>query len=176
MISRGRFEVILGLTMSLALTAVVCVHADDTVDRVYSHNTAIQKLDELGANLVLTSSDGTVISSIDEAKNRGLFGQMQQRPKIYAPMVALTDVALTSDVIRSMIPHLRQVIPLEGQNIAGMSFIGIVIDGNPALTTDLEKHLKAKLPNCRLAHDPEFQAEVDRVLPRAGANRDGVDP
>ncbi|WP_146516510.1 hypothetical protein [Rubripirellula amarantea] len=76
-------------------------------------------------------------------------------PVAYVPQVGFDNPNLTEDDVREMVPHLKALLPLYGQNIAGESFIALDINNSPLMTPSFCAELKSQLPGCRFLGNPK---------------------
>ncbi len=123
--------------------------------QIDQHNAAITSLTDSGARLTLTDSSGhtghagTVITDSDSPAPT-LLATLMRNPTVSVPPVDLSGTDISAVAVRKMIPFLRDLIPKEGENEVGKSYIAVIVSGNPHIDADLTNEMREALPNCQL--------------------------
>ncbi|MDM4019514.1 hypothetical protein [Roseiconus lacunae] len=121
--------------------------------KLHEHRVAIAELQRLGARLNMTNTESQNLDSVKDAVGSWR-RTLVAMPDVYVPQVRFNNPNLTEDDVRTMIPHLNNLLPLFGQNFAGESFIVLDINNSPLMTDAFCAELKPLLPGCRFLDAP----------------------
>jgi len=143
-------------TSALFLIAFACLI--DQAGPVTKHERAISAQQDAGAALLLTDGESRVLSADDEL-SASWFSRLSGTPSTYVPLIRLNAKSITPDAVRRIVPSLTNLIAIEGQNIAGETFIVVDVSGSPTITSELVSELRNALPNCRITGDLDAAAD-----------------
>lgn len=160
-----------------AITAVIAIAAARfgfTVHQSLQQATAISRIIELGGRPTVTMPRGRVINGLTPSRH-GVFRKLLgENVFVCVPLIDLHDPALSAEAIRSMIPYIRRILPVDGMNEEGKCYVALVARGNPTFDEELIAEIKSQLPNCEFTKCTPVPKEVTTAVHKGMRQQDVV--
>lgn len=135
------------LALTAVLGIVLAVYVAVYIRPLRQQAAAIERIRTLGGIAQVTTLDMRHVEKVDEVAQNRIERMLGINPAVRVPTVDLTSDSISAEAVRSMIPHLQNLIP--GPQEPGENYVALDVAHNPNIDEELLSQMRGSLPNCR---------------------------